>query len=300
MTHSKWNADSIQDQAGRRVVITGATSGIGKEAARVLAGKNASVIIGARNLAKAEVVIDEIRDEFPDADVTVRELDLSKLESVKAFADSIIDDLEQLDVLINNAGIMACPYAKTADGFEIQMGTNHLGHFALTGCLMPLLKRTEGSRVVVVSSIAHKFGNLDLDDINWESRKYDTNRAYGDSKLANLYYTNELANRLATNGNNPIVTAAHPGWTETELQRHSGLAAFMNNFFAQGVAMGALPTLRAGFDAEAKSGDYFGPSGWFEMHGSPVKVESNRRSRDEGIAHDLWAMSEDMTGVAFG
>ncbi len=296
---ANWTANNIEDQTGRRVVVTGATSGIGKEAARVLAGKNASVIIAARNLKKAEATAEEIRKEFPDADVSVRELDLSDLDSVNNFADALIADFGSLDVLINNAGIMMCPFEKTADGFEIQMGTNHLGHFALTGRLLPLLKKTKDSRVVVVSSIAHKFGDIDLEDLNWEHRSYDTRRAYGDSKLANLYFTYELASRLKQNGGNPVVTAAHPGWTGTDLQRHSGLFSFLNPFLAQGVDKGALPTLRAGFDPAARSGDYYGPTRFFEMHGTPEKVDSNERSHDAATGRELWARSEELTGVKF-
>ena len=296
---AKWNANDIADQKGRLVVITGATSGIGLEAARVLAGKNASVIIAARNTNKAEAVSGGIREEFPAADISVRELDLTSLKSIAAFADSILADFDRLDVLINNAGIMACPFAKTADGFEIQMGTNHLGHFALTGRLMPLLKKTGGSRLVVVSSVGHKFGNIDFSDLNWETRKYKTNNAYFDSKLANLYFTYELARRLGENGSSPVVTAAHPGWTRTELQRHSGLISFLNNFFSQGVDMGALPTLRAGFDDAVEPGDYFGPSGFMEMQGDPVKVPSNARSHSAQAARQLWQMSEELTGIQY-
>lgn len=299
MTKTAWSAADIADQTGRRVVITGATSGIGKEAARVLAGKSATVIIGARDREKGDGVVEEIRNEFPRADISVRALDLASLKSIHAFADSIIDDFESLDVLINNAGIMMCPHSNTADGFEIQLGTNHLGHFALTGRLMSLLKRTEGSRIVMVSSMAHKFGNIDFADLNWESRKYDTSKAYGDSKLANLYFTFELARRHSDNEDRPIITAAHPGWTGTDLQRHSGLLSFLNTFFAQDVDMGALPTLRAGFDPAAESGDYFGPSGFLEMRGNPIKVESNERSHDEQAAKELWTRSEELTHVAF-
>lgn len=299
MSKSTWNANDIADQTGRLVVITGATSGIGKEAARVLAGKNASVIIAARNIKKAEGVATDIRKEFSQADLSVRELDLTKLESIAAFANSIIEDFERLDVLINNAGIMICPYSKTYDGFEIQMGTNHLGHFALTGRLLPLLKKTKGSRIVVLSSLGHKIGNIDFSDLNWDMRKYNTNRAYGDSKLANLYFAYELARKLKKSDNNPVVTVAHPGWTRTELQRHSELVGFLNIFFSQGVDMGVLPTLRAGFDDKVEQGDFFGPSGFFEMHGYPVKVKSNARSRNEQAARELWKRSEELTGVAY-
>ncbi|MEM6502163.1 MAG: oxidoreductase [Cyanobacteria bacterium P01_C01_bin.89] len=299
MAKTKWTADNIPDQTGRRVIVTGSTSGIGKEAARVLAGKNASVIIAARNVQKGEKVADEIRQEFPNADVTVRELDLSELESIAAFSQSILAEFDQLDVLINNAGIMACPYSKTADGFEIQMGTNHFSHFALTGQLLPLLQSTDNSRVVNVSSMAHAMGNIDFSDLSWESRKYNTWRAYGDSKLANLYFTYELARKLEDRDNSLMVTAAHPGWTATELQRHSGSSDFLNRFFAQGVEIGALPTLRAGFDGDAQSGDYFGPSGFMEMRGTPVKVTSNERSQDTEAAEELWKRSEELTGVSY-
>lgn len=299
MSKSSWNVNEIADQKGRLVVITGATSGIGKEAARVLAGKNASVIIAARNLLKAEGVAVEIRKEFPRSDISLRELDLSKLASVSAFADSVIEELEGLDVLINNAGIMMCPYSKTVDGFEIQMGTNHLGHFALTGRLLHILKRRKGSRIVVLSSLAHRMGDIDFSDLNWGTRKYNTNKAYGDSKLANLYFDYEPARKLEEAGSNPVVTAAHPGWTGTDLQRHSGLMGFLNTFLAQGVDMGALPTLRAGFDPNAKPGDFFGPSRFFEMHGNPVKVKSSDRSHDVQAARELWKRSEELTGIAF-
>ena len=229
----------------------------------------------------------------------MRELDLSKLASIATFSQSILAEFDQLDVLINNAGIMACPYSKTADGFEIQMGTNHLSHFALTGQLLPLLQATDNSRVVNVSSMAHTMGNIDFSDLSWESRKYSTWRAYGDSKLANLYFTYELARKLKSSDNSPRVTAAHPGWTATELQRHSGSSNFLNRFFAQGVDIGALPTLRAGFDNDAQSGDYFGPSGFMEMRGTPVKVKSNERSQNPDAAAKLWQRSEELTGISY-
>lgn len=297
MAETKWNSDNIPDQTKRVVIITGATSGLGKEATRVLAGKNASIIMAVRNINKGKVVADEIEKEFSNADITVKELDLTSLTSVRIFADGILKDYQRLDILINNAGIMMCPYSKTQDGFEIQMGTNHLGHFALTGYLMSLLKKTEGSRIVATSSMAHRFGKIDFTDLNWEKRKYNTNKAYGDSKIANLYFTYELARKL--NGNGPMVTAAHPGWTSTDLQRHSGFFSFMNNFMAQGVEMGTLPTLRAAIDPEAKQGDFFGPKGFYEARGYPVKVESNKLSRDNEAAKKLWQLSEEMTGVKY-
>ncbi len=299
MSKSKWNSNNISDQNGRVIIITGSTSGIGKEAARVLAGKNATIILAVRNIEKGGLVAEEICGEFPSADVTVQSLDLTDLKSVQDFATSFIKKYDRLDVLINNAGIMMCPYSKTKDGFEIQMGTNHMGHFALTGQLLPLLKKTNGSRIVVLSSVGHRMGNIDFSDINWEKRKYNTQNAYADSKLANLYFAYELADKLENEEKAPMVTAAHPGWTRTELQRHAGMARFLNNFFSQGVERGALPTLRAAVDENAKSGDYFGPSGFMEMQGSPVKVKSNKRSHDVNAARELWKLSEKLTGTKY-
>lgn len=299
MSNSNWNADNIPDLAGRVVLITGASSGIGKEAARVIAGKGARLIIAARNMEKANRAADDIRKAFANSDISVRQLDLSDLQSVGTFADGFSEEFDRLDVLINNAGIMMCPYSKTKDGFEIQMGTNHLGHFALTGHLLPLLKKIENARIVNLASIAHKGGDLDFSDLNWETRPYKTMKAYSDSKLANLYFTYHLAGKLGSADDVPLVTAAHPGWTATELQRHSGIAGFLNNFFAQRVEMGALPTLRAAFDNQANQGDYFGPVNFFEMRGYPVKTQSNARSHDTGAANRLWEMSEEMTGISY-
>ena len=226
-------------------------------------------------------------------------LDLASLKSIKNFNDEFKQKYSKLDLLINNAGVMMPPHSKTEDGFELQFGTNHLGHFALTAQLMNIIKNTEISRVVNVSSGAHNYGKIDFDDLAWEKRKYKPMTAYGDSKIANLYFTYELNNRLSQNGSNPIVTAAHPGWTATELQRHSGLFDFLNNFFAMKIEQGTLPTLRAAFDENAQGGDYFGPDGFKEMRGYPKKVESNKLSQDIQIAKKLWDVSEELTGVKF-
>ena len=299
MTQTKWHSDQIQDQTDRVIVITGATSGIGKETAKVLACKNATVIIGARNVTKAEGAIADIKQSYPRAKVSFRPLDLTNLNSINAFANSILTDFERIDVLINNAGIMACPYATTEDGFEMQFGTNHLGHFALTGLLLPLLGQTKDARIVVLSSIAHKFSKIDSQDLNWQRRKYNTNRAYSDSKMANLLFMRELVNRVQTLPHPPKVTAAHPGWTRTELQRHAGLVRLFNPLFSQGVEQGALPTLRAGFDPDAQSGDFYGPSKFFELHGDPVKVKSNKLSHNKRLAQDVWQRSEQLTQVYY-
>ena len=225
--------------------------------------------------------------------------DLSNLKSVKEFANSILNDFDRLDVLINNAGVMVCPYSKTLDGFEIQLTTNHLGHFALTAHLLPLMQRTGGSRIVNLSSLYHRSGDLDFSDLNWEKRKYNTKKAYGDSKMANLLFTYELAHRLSDNIDTPRVTAAHPGWTGTNGYRHSSLMTLLNKFFAQSIEQGVLPTLRAAFDENARPGDFFGPSRFFEMYGAPSKVRSNDKSHDRNSARRLWELSEKMTGVFF-
>lgn len=299
MSNSKWNASNIPSQKGRVAIVTGATSGLGKEAAKVLAGKEATLIMAVRNTEKAQKVVEEIRNDFPNAEIDVLKLDLNSLNSVTNFAEKFTAIYDRLDILINNAGVMACPFAKTEDDFEIQMGVNHLGHFALTGRLMPLLKKTKGARIVATSSIAHRFGDIDFEDINWEKKEYNTTRAYSDSKLANLYFAYELARKLQSEPNAPVVTAAHPGWTSTELQRHSFITRFLNPIFSQGVDRGTLPTLRAAIDENAQPGDYFGPGGFMEMKGAPVVVKSTDLSHDQAKAKQLWDLSEQLTGVRY-
>jgi NAD(P)-dependent dehydrogenase (short-subunit alcohol dehydrogenase family) len=296
---TKWNTNNIPNQKGKIVVITGATSGLGKEATRVFAQKNATVIMAVRNTQKGDQVAAEIKKLVPEVKIEVRKLDLGSLSSVKSFSEQILADYNCLDILINNAGVMMCPFSKTEDGFEIQMGTNHLGHFALTGLLMPLLKNTKGARIVATSSIAHLQGNIDFEDINWEKRKYNTTKAYSDSKIANLYFAYELARKLKDNPNAPVVTAAHPGYTKTELQRHNLFWRIMNPIMGQEVGQGALPTLRAGTDIQAKGGDYFGPSGFQELKGAPIVVKSNKMSHNMANAKRLWEVSEKLTGVNF-
>lgn len=294
-----WNESNILDQTDKVFIVTGPTSGLGKETSIVLARKNATVIMAARDLKKAESVKKEILNENKNAKIDIQELDLCSLESINNFTETINKKYKALDVLINNAGIMACPYSKTKDGFEIQMGTNHLGHFALTGLLLPLIKKTENSRIVNISSIAHKSGNIDFEDLNWEKRKYKPWGAYGDSKLANLYFTYELSRKLKLNKGNPKVLAAHPGWTTTELQRHSGGANFMNIFFGQKVKVGALGGLRAATDSNAQSDYYYGSPSFGEMKGHPVLLKSNALSYNKENAKKLWQLSEELTGVSY-
>jgi NAD(P)-dependent dehydrogenase (short-subunit alcohol dehydrogenase family) len=299
MSKRKWDSNDILDQKGRVAVVTGSSSGVGYETARVLAEKNATVILAVRNLKKGNAAAEKILIQHPNADVKVMELDLANLESVRNSAAEFRSQFSRLDLLINNAGVMMPPYSKTEDGFELQFGTNHLGHFALTGLLFDLIKATSGSRIVNVSSSGHNYGDLDFDDLNWEKRPYKKMKAYADSKIANLYFTYELQKRVDRNGGKPLVTAAHPGWTATELQRHVGLIGFLNHFFSQDITMGALPTLYAAVGADVKGSDYYGPSGRREMKGYPKKVESNELSHNQEIARKLWEVSEELTGVNF-
>jgi NAD(P)-dependent dehydrogenase (short-subunit alcohol dehydrogenase family) len=227
------------------------------------------------------------------------ELDLADLESVRRFASAVVERVERLDLLVNNAGVMMPPQSKTADGFELQIGTNHLGHFALTGLLMDTLLATPRSRVVTVASQAHRMAELDLDDLHWERRPYKKAASYGQSKLANLLFTFELQRRLVADGADTIAVAAHPGWTGTNLQRHSGLFRAMNPIFAMKPWQGALPTLYAATGDDVNGGDYYGPDGIFEMRGYPKKVDSSELSRDEDVARRLWEISEEATGVTY-
>ena len=299
MSKKKWGSNDIPDQNGRVAIVTGSSSGIGYETARVLAEKNATVIVAVRNLQKGNAAVEKIKISHPNANVKVMELDLASLESVRSFAKIFRNDYSRLDLLINNAGVMMPPYSKTADGFELQFGTNHLGHFALAGLLIDMVKDTPESRIVNVSSSSHHYGELNFDDLNWENRPYKKMKTYGDSKIANIYFTYELQRRLDVNGSKTLVTAAHPGWTATELQRHVGLLSFLNNFFSQDITMGALPTLYAAVAEDVQGGDYYGPSGWKEMRGYPKKVQSNELSHDKKIAQKLWEVSEDLTGITF-
>jgi len=299
MANEKWTSENIPNQKGKVVIVTGSSSGIGFEAARELAKKDATVIIAVRNIEKGNNAANKIRHEHKNADVHVLEIDLASLDSVKLFVKTFKEKFNKLDLLINNAGVMIPPYSKTEDGFELQFGTNHLGHFALTGLLLDLIKNTKGSRIVNVASTAHKAGGLNFDDLNWEKRKYKSWKAYGDSKISNLYFTYELKRKLEEHNIKIKVTAAHPGWTATDLQRHSGLFSFLNPLFAMKQWQGALPTLRAATDENANSGDYFGPDGWQEWRGYPVKVQSNELSHNESIAKKLWDISEKLTGVTY-
>jgi NAD(P)-dependent dehydrogenase (short-subunit alcohol dehydrogenase family) len=294
-----WTFDSIPPQTGRTAIVTGANTGIGYETALALARKGAHVILACRDMQKAEAAAERIAGERPAGSARARQLDLSDLESVRRFSEGFAAEHKQLDLLIANAGVMVPPYSKTAQGFELQFGTNHLGHFALAAQLLPLLRRTPGARLVVVSSGVHHGGRIDFDDLNCERKGYSAWRAYAQSKLANLLFALELQRRLAAAGDALVVTAAHPGYTATDLQRTAGLARLMNPLFGMRPPQGALPTLRAATDPGARAGDYFGPRRFFEMNGPPELARINRRARDLEVAARLWQVSEALTGVHF-
>jgi NAD(P)-dependent dehydrogenase (short-subunit alcohol dehydrogenase family) len=302
MPSTDWSESDIAEQSGRTVLVTGANSGLGLETSRALAERGARVLMACRNADKAEAARQGILDSAPAADVEVVPLDLASLESVAAAAARVGESEARLDLLVNNAGVMAIPRAATADGFEMQFGTNHLGHFALTGQLLPKLLATPGSRVVNVSSNGHRFGKLNFDNLMAE-RRYSRWRQYSMTKLANLAFTYELQSRLEHSGADVVAVAAHPGVAHTGLGDDSGyflkIVGPLMAPMAQDAQGGALPILRAAVDPGVAGGDYFGPSGRGETKGPPVKVESNKASHDVAAATRLWKVSEDLTGIRY-
>ena len=295
-----WSEHDVPDQTGRIAVVTGASSGIGLETARVLARKGAHVVLAVRNREKGEAARADITRAEPQAKVAVQHLDLANLESVETFAEEFGAAHQRLDLLINNAGVMVPPFGRTADGFEQQFGINHLGHFALTGRLLPLLQRTEGARVVTMSSLAHRFRPLDFENLNAE-KGYSPWTAYGYSKLANLLFMRELQLRYHDGPNSLRSAAAHPGFTKTDLQRHTAMVRLMMKVpgMAQESLAGALPTLYAATAPDVAGGDYFGPGGLFEMAGPPARAFLSSRVRNDETAQRLWEVSERLTGVTY-
>jgi NAD(P)-dependent dehydrogenase (short-subunit alcohol dehydrogenase family) len=294
-----WTPAAIPDQTGRTVIVTGASSGIGLETARVLATKGADVVLACRHPERGVAALERIQEELPSGNITLLELDLADLNTITAFAAAFSAKHKRLDLLINNAGVMLPPPARTAQGFELQFGTNYLGHFALTGLLLPMMIGVKGSRIVTVSSAAHRRGRIDLQDINWTRRRYKGWPAYSQSKLANLIFAIELQRRLAAVGSPARSVAAHPGWTATELQRSTDIGRLANPLFAMRPAEGALPVLRAAIDRDAEGGSYWGPSGRLELSGPPVRARIGVRALDQSVALRLWELSEELTGVAF-
>lgn len=293
-----WTEENIPDQSAKVAIVTGANSGIGFETARMLAHRGASVTLACRSEAKGEAAVQKILAEQPSGQVALALIDLSDLNSVAKFAEAFVAANERLDLLINNAGVMVPPETRTRQGFELQFGVNHLGHFALAGQLMPLLLDSPKSRVVCVSSVAHRSGRMDFDDLNFNNRAYLPWVAYGQSKLANLLFALGLQNRLSSAKADVKVASAHPGYTSTELQRTS-IFRLLNPLVAMHPKQGALPTLRAATDPEVIGGEYFGPQLLMEMRGYPDRAFRTEAARSSQDAERLWEISESLTGVKF-
>ncbi len=307
---SKWTPMQMPDQKGKVAVVTGANSGLGFYTARELARRGARVVLACRSREKTEPVLAELNALAAGGGAEFMALDLADLDSVSAFAKAFKGRHGTLDILCNNAGVMALPLARTKQGFEMQIGTNHFGHFALTGQLLDALKAAPAARVVNTASLAHTWTrSLDLDDPNWERKPYRKWDAYGKTKLANLLFTYELQRRLARAGLPLIAVAAHPGYSATNLQMAGPqieksvlgkvLMQIANALFAQPAEMGALPQLYAATMPEVQGGEYYGPDGFKENRGFPKKVRSSRKSQDEETARRLWELSERLTGVKY-
>lgn len=305
---SRWSEKSVPDQTGKRVLITGANSGIGFEAARVLAQQGAHVILACRDERKALEAMARIRQLYPRANLQFMALDLGSQASIKAMTAQFFEQYDSLDILINNAGVMWLPESRTVDGFESQLGINHLGHFALTGQLLPALLTVPGARIVTVSSIAHRDGRIHFDDL-WLEKGYGKQKAYAQSKLANLLFARELQRRLSEAGHSTLSLAVHPGVASTHLavpgfeqEGRPWLARLMGvltPLIAQSAAKGALPTLYAATSHEVEGGEYYGPDGFYEAYGYPAKAFSTRRSQNADTARRLWEVSEQLTGVHY-
>jgi len=306
---SGWTADEMPAMDGETVVVTGANSGLGYEGAKAFADAGAVVVMACRSAERAEQAATDIRRTVRGGSLNVHVCDLADLDSVAAFGEEVNETYGGIDVLCNNAGVMAIPRQETADGFEMQLGVNHLGHFALTGHLLPALRASAGeSRVVTQSSQAHTAGEMDFSDLQSE-REYGKWSAYGRSKLANLLFAYELQRRLAEAGDDVVSVACHPGYADTDLQfrgpREMGSSVRMgvmkvaNALLGQSAERGALPMLFAATSEEVTGGEYVGPSGFMDMRGSPEFQQSNAASRDEGDAERLWTVSEELTGVEY-
>jgi NAD(P)-dependent dehydrogenase (short-subunit alcohol dehydrogenase family) len=294
-----WKPDDIPDLSGKTILITGANSGLGLETSRLLAGHGARVVMACRNQQKGEAAMADIRNDIPDTDLELMQLDLADLASVSGFVDAFKRRFARLDVLINNAGLMAPPFSQTVDGFELQFGTNHLGHFALTAPLLETLSASDDPRIVVVSSVAHRMGNIYFDNLHGE-KGYKRWKFYGQSKLANLIFALELDRRLRAAGSRIKVMAVHPGYSATHLQDTVPGGRIFNAMLAQSQVQGSYPSVFAATSPQAKSGDYYGPNGFKEMRGMPAPASMRKLARNTGVAKRLWRASEELTLTEYG
>jgi NAD(P)-dependent dehydrogenase (short-subunit alcohol dehydrogenase family) len=306
-TKHKWTTEDIPDLAGKVALVTGGNSGLGFETVKVLTRNHAHVVLACRDTARGHAAQDQIRQLTQDASIEVMQLDLASLASVRQFAEEFISKHNQLHILLNNAGVMAPPHRTTADGFELQLGTNHLGHFALTGLLLEVLLQTPHSRVITVSSVAERMGRINFDDLMSEN-SYERWTAYGQSKLANLLFAYELQRKLDAENASTISLAVHPGVTATNLRtklmtRETPFLHRIQSYFweiiSQSVEMGVLPQLYAATAPNVQGGEFYAPGGFLQRAGYPKKVRSSRRSYDESLARQLWAVSKELTGVDY-
>ena len=294
----EWRPEEIPDLSGKTVLITGANSGLGLESTRMLAGRGARVVMACRNRDKGEQARDEVRAAHPEARLDLMQVDLADLGSVRDFAHAFRQHYERLDVLMNNGGIMAPPRQYTRDGFEMQFGVNHLAHFALTGLLLDQLETSPDPRVVLISSFAHRMGDIYFDNLNAE-KWYQRWKFYGQSKLANLMHALELDRRLRADGSSIRAVPVHPGYSATGLQRTVAGGGFFNALFAQSQTKGAYPQVFAATSELAESGHYYGPHGFMELWGMPAEADMRKLAKNEDVARQLWRVSEEMTGVYY-
>lgn len=295
----KWKAKDMPDQKGKIVIITGSNTGTGFHIAYGLASKEATVIMACRNKEKAGVARKLILKDIPNADIFVESLDLANLSSIHDFVNRIKNKYERVDLLVNNAGVMIPPKSVTNDGFELQFGTNHIGHFALSGLLLPLLENAGNARVITMSSIAHNSGVIDFEDLNSERKKYSKWGAYSQSKLANLIFSIEFQRRLNASNSSITSLASHPGWSATDLQRHSRLFRFLNYIFGMNPVKGAAPCLYAATMDDATNYPYWGVTKRGEMHGWTGKAKINKKANDEEVAKQLWDISCQLSQINY-
>ena len=300
-----WTVSDIKDLTGKVIIVTGANSGLGYEATKIYAEHGATVIMACRSIERAQTAKDKIMIAHKGSNLDLMELNLGSLKSINEFVTSFKKRYKKIDILMNNAGIMTVPYGLTEDGFELQNGVNHLGHFALTAQLFDVIKKTPHSRIINIASAAHKAGKMDFDNYLFEKGKYSKIKSYGRSKLSNLLFTYELDRRIKAKGLDIKVLAAHPGSSSTGLarylnsKRYERIAASIFNKMSQSPYHGTLPQVRASLDEEALGGQYYGPSGIMEMKGKPVLVKSNKRSHNLEDAKKLWDISEELTKIKF-